>query len=223
MSPVKNTLTLHTHLEANGSLYTAVGDAVAGIAHAMRGPLANLLILFEIVEALRRRTPEQQATPDPLVSRMVGLTRTTGEALGYREVLVDVADVVADAIALCRPLAASRSVAVVCDAVAPFCILGDGALLTEALDAMFGAAISRSAKNGEVHLALERRGSSVAITVRYAPKGPPLARQQPDDPLHARRLWLARLIAIRHGGELTITGSQKGHDRLVLMLPASVR
>jgi signal transduction histidine kinase len=204
-------------------LRPAVADAIEGIAHGLRGPLANLSIMFEIVEVVRQRPAGEPDDLDSLVFHLVEQARRTGDALGYAETLVDVADFMGNAAALGSHGAGVRDVAILRQPVPSFCILGDPQLLIEAFDGLIDAAMALTVKPGEISIGTERNGSTLAIFVSFHPASCVLPEGEFAPGVHGRKLWLSRLIAIRHGGATEAARTPDGRYRLALNLPVSLR
>ena len=103
------------------------------IAHDLRGPLANLAILVELMEAYAKMQAfervassarKAQDTIDALSAMLNGFlerTRETGDPLAFKPGLVDLADVLGRALSLNAPMAESRQITLVTPCIGPAC------------------------------------------------------------------------------------------------------
>jgi signal transduction histidine kinase len=205
-----------TKISREQPLRPAVADAIEGIAHGLRGPLANLSIMYEIVETLRQSSDASNER-DTLIFHLVEQARRTGDALGYTETLVDLGDVIRSATTLWSRSSAVQNVCVAAQLPPAFCVLGDAQLLIEAVDALIEAANARRAPSGLIHVDAERTGRTVSINVNF----PAMTDDLPA--AVKKKLWLSRLIAIRHGGALESGSTPGGLQRLSITLPTSLR
>jgi signal transduction histidine kinase len=212
----ENQAPLHRNAIPDQLLLGAVRDAVAGLAHHMRGPIANTAILFEVVEVMRRKPAGSPV--DPTLVALVSEARRTGDALGYVERLVDIATVLDGAVRLNRPLADARRVQIDLQHHKPYCILGDDHLLLDALDAILGHAVNWSEAGSAVRLHATVSDSSIEIVVTSVSKDGRSVRATEL----STRVWLAQMIAIRHGGALNVR-TDAGTLRLALSVPTSLR
>lgn len=208
-----------SNLSAAGSadqlMLGAVRDTIAGLAHHMRGPMANTAILFEIVEAIRRKPA---GTPlEPMLVNLVSEARRTSDALGYVEKLIDIAAILEAAIALNTPLADSRRIRIAPAKAKAYGLLGDEQLLVDALDAVIAAALNAAVPAETIVLSVSFSRLGIDITVSV-PNDP---RKQLDMEAPSR-LWLARMIAIRHGGVLALR-HEANTLCFTLSLPTSLR
>lgn len=204
-------------------LRPAVADAIEGIAHGLRGPLANLSIMFEIVETLRKRTSDVPDEMDGLIFHLVEQARRTGDALGYAETLVDVADVIRSATALWSRSATLQNGCVKTQLPSAYCVLGDAQLLIEAVDALIDVANARCAPSALISVGAQKTGRMIAITVGFSASSSAVPGCDELPAAVRRKLWLSRLIAIRHGGALEWGNASGGLQRLAMNLPISLR
>lgn len=198
------------------------------IVHDLRGPLANLAILVELMEAYAKMQAfervassarKAQDTIDALSAMLNGFlerTRETGDPLSFRPGLVDLADVLVRALALNAPMAESRHIRLASHAPVPLVVRGDARLLLEALDNLVGNAIKHVPVGSVVTLGIAQRGRDVVL--RVSDNGPGISENdlkrafRPFGSLGHRKgqsfglgLWIARLIAERHGGRIDVT------------------
>jgi signal transduction histidine kinase len=213
--PDENQMTRHRNASPDQLLLGAVRDAVAGLAHHIRGPIANTAILFEVVEAMRRRPSGSPV--DPTLVALVSEARRTGDALGYVERLVDIAALLDGAVKLTQPLAEARRVHIDLKPHRSYCILGDDHLLLDALDAILGQAVAFSEADRTVRVDASVGDTFVEIVVASSKNGRSARLDELPSPV-----WLAQMIAIRHGGALTVR-ADAGTIRFALSLPTSLR
>lgn len=200
-------------------------STLSKIAHDLRGPLANLSILVELMEAYAKvqayermagSARKAQDTIDGLSAMLNGFlerTRETGDPLAFKPGLVDLAEVASQVISLNCPMAERRGITLSCTRHAPFVVQGDKRLLVEALDNLVGNGIKHLPQGSAVTLGFALRGRHAVLSV--SDNGPGLAESglkqalRPYASLRQRKsqsfglgLWIARLIAERHGGRL---------------------
>ena len=214
------------------------------IAHDLRGPLANLAILVELMEAYAKvqafervasSARKAQGTIDALSAMLNGFlerTRETGDPLAFKPGLVDLAEVTRQVMALNAPVAESRDITLESPCIAPPLVQGDRRLLVEALDNLVGNAIRHIPQGSVVTLGVTPRGRDAVLAV--SDNGPGLSDKdvtralRPSASLANRNgqsfglgLWITRLIAERHGGRVDVTARQPGGGaRFELCLPS---
>jgi two-component system, OmpR family, sensor histidine kinase SenX3 len=228
--------------------YSALRAALGNMSRELRGPLADLAILIELVEAERaaRGTPSSAITGasqdgstlpfDALRHRILDNIRATGDPLGFKPHLLDFSAVVLDAVRLSWPLAESHNVALVHSSTPPTVTSGDSRLLLEATDAIVSRLIRASPAGSIVtcHVAESQANLSVRITsnardidiwsMNRALR--PFERGNNADRTTSLTedidIWTARMIAERHGGYVRrVTPARTGHDGVELSIPAS--
>ena len=214
------------------------------IAHDLRGPLANLAILVELMEAYAKvqafervasSARKAQGTIDALSAMLNGFlerTRETGDPLAFKPGLVDLAEVTRQVMALNAPVAESRDITLENPRIVPLVVQGDKRLLVEALDNLVGNAIRHIPQGSVVTLGVTPRGRDAVLAV--SDNGPGLSDQdlkrafRPFAALSSRKgpsfglgLWITRLIAERHGGRVEVGARRPGGGACFeLCLPA---
>ncbi|KAB2850045.1 MAG: HAMP domain-containing histidine kinase [Hyphomicrobiaceae bacterium] len=220
-------------------------NSLSIVTHDLRGPLANLGLLMEMIGGLigmgaydRAATSARKARG--LISTMSGMldgylerARTSGDPLTVMPTLVDLGEVIKTAIELNRPKAEVRGVKFDCSAARPFAVSGDHRLLTEAVENLIGNAVRHSPHGGTVFCSVEGKTGSVVIKVRDEGAGlgdVELARAlRPFSSLSKASggesrglgLWIVRLIAERHGGAIEARRAKGTGTTFALRLPAS--
>lgn len=216
-----------------------LANALAIVAQDLRGPLANLSALIELIAAYGHREALDRARPhmpdardaiarlDGLLSAFLERTRATREPLGFEPSLVDLATVLKEAVWRNRPVAESRGVEIDFAGTAPVTIWGDRALLLEAVDHLVAHAanharvdatvscrVSRDRTHAVIRIAVDR---SEAASVPFDRLLRPFAPSAAAASMRADRLelWTLRLIVERHGG--TVSTMDRGPG-LVFML-----
>jgi two-component system, OmpR family, sensor histidine kinase SenX3 len=228
----------------HSALTTALGD----VSRQLRGPLAGMAILIELVEAERsahRSSTDAFAAPsgqrvvrpfDGLRRRVVDNIRATGDPLGFKPQLIDFSEVVLEVARLNWPLAESRDIALVHSSRSPAVTSGDRGLLAEAIGALLNGVIRASPADSIVtcHLAKTQADVSVQITsnardidlssmhraLRPFERGNSADRtiSQAED----IDIWTARMIADQHGGFVRrVVPTRRGHSGVELSIPAS--
>jgi two-component system, OmpR family, sensor histidine kinase SenX3 len=229
---------------------TAFLSSLSIIVHDLRGPLANLAILIELMEAYSRveshdrvavAAHKAQSLIDTLSAMLNGFlerTRETGDPLAFKPGIVDLADVVTASISLNDAIAANRGITFVRHDLDPLIVAGDKRLLIEAVDNIVGNAVKHTPDGSEVTFDISRRGEEAVIRIADNGRGfiaADLKRAlRPFVSLgsgQARKantfglgLWIARLIAERHGGHIDVMPSgPDGGACFELALPLSLR
>jgi signal transduction histidine kinase len=205
-------------------------NALTIIVHDLRGPLANLALMIELIEthaqmrALDQVTRSSRKAQDLIASLGAMLdgflqrTRETGDPLSFTPTLLDVADVVREAVELNRPVAESREITFDCTGLEVGTISGDAALLREAVSNLVGNAVKYAPARSTVTCETAIRGREAIIRVRDEGQGLTeydLKRAfNPFTTLSARYagkgsswglgLWIVRLIAERHAGRVEV-------------------
>jgi signal transduction histidine kinase len=224
----------------------ALVNALTIVVHDLRGPLANLQVMLELIEAYSvrrthsevpgcaRRAQDIIGTLDKMLSGFLERARQTGDPLAYRPALTDLNDIAAEAQTLNRPLAEARAVEIVRHGHLPVTLDADRRLILEAVDNILGNAIKYSASGSTVDLVVGIDGRDAVISVADAGPGftdaelaslfrpfTSLAkRERGPGPSTGLGLWIARLIATRHGGSLTVAPRRDGQGSVfTLRLP----
>lgn len=224
-------------------------DALAVLAHDIRGPLANLALLIEAIGAEARRhgqtsTAGQAAKAertierlDAMMTAMLDRARRSGDPLAARAERVDLVELLETAVTLNRPRAEKYEVRLHCLVAAPMTVIGDGHLLIQAVDNLLGNAITFTRAGGRV-LCEVAPTEDGGVVVRITDEGPGLTSDdlgrlfrpfatlsgQAPRPRKSTGLGLAivRQIAESHGG--SITAESRGHGTgatFTLRLPAA--
>lgn len=208
----------------------ALVNALTIVVHDLRGPLANLQVMLELIEVYSerrtlaevpdcaRRAQDIIATLDKMLGGFLERARQTGDPLVFRPAMTDLNDVTAEAAALNRPLAESRMVEIERRGRLPVTLEADRRLVLEAVDNILGNAIKYSPAGSaiEVVTGIDRDDAVISITdagpgfteTELAGLFRPfasLAKRKPGvGPSTGLGLWIARLIATRHGGTLSV-------------------
>ncbi|MEZ5923629.1 MAG: HAMP domain-containing sensor histidine kinase [Hyphomicrobiaceae bacterium] len=208
----------------------ALVDALTIVVHDLRGPLANLQVMLELIEVYAarkafvevpdcaRRAQTIIETLDAMLSGFLERARQTGDPLAFRPALTDLNDITADAAALSAPLAQSRTVEIERHGRRPVTLDADRRLVLEAVDNILGNAVKYSPPGSSVALVTGVDGRDAVISVTDSGPGfsehelaglfrpfASLSRRKPGiAPSTGLGLWIARLIATRHGGSLTV-------------------
>lgn len=216
----------------------ALLGALTIIAHDLRGPLANLSVLIELIETYvqmqahehlkmtTQKAHDMIAALDGMLNGFLQRTRETSDPLSFKPTLVDLADVVRDAADLNRPVAESRGITIDCGNASASVVTGDHRLLTEAVGNLIGNAVKYAPPNSTVTCETSRCGRNAMIAICDAGQGLSeldLKRAfRPFTTLTAQYdgrssswglgLWIVRLIAERHGGrvDVAVDGRQRG-------------
>jgi signal transduction histidine kinase len=204
---------------------TALRHAWGTIAEHLRRPLASLLAFMEFAEVYRRFRASEDRDLRQTFLTMIERTRETGDPLGYRGGLLDLSRLVDQATALATPKAENRGIRIGIESPNPFTLVGDQRLLLDAVEALTDRALESAPASCAILLRTELRSRSAAIEIVVPDHGGG-SLELGCDPGHRHnwRLWLARLIAVRHGGSLEIQFDLDKDQRIFrLLLPDRLR
>ena len=223
-------------------------DPIALIAHDIRGPLANLSLILESIDASANdratsRTGSQVARAmqvierlDSMLSGFIERARHAGDPLAIELWPVSIPDLVEQIATLNQPLARQHGVRLHVYSAEPLSVAGDGHLLMQALDNLIINAVKHSPRGGLV--TVEAMPEDGWVVVRVEDQGPgftddDIARAfQPYTRLSAIAasslpstglgLSIVRQIAERHSGSVSAAHSPSGRGAAVtLRLPQS--
>jgi two-component system, OmpR family, sensor histidine kinase SenX3 len=226
----------------------ALLNALTIIAHDLRGPLANLAVLMELIETYvqmqatdRIKASAQKAQAmiealDEMLNGFLARVRETGDPLSFKPMLVDLSEVIQRAAQLNRPMAGSRGIMIDCSGGKAFAIIGDQRLLIEAVDNLVGNAVKHAPCGSIVRCSAQLYGRGATIAI--ADEGQGLSELdlkrafRPFSTLSTRYktksvpwglgLWIVRLIAERHGGHVDVSASgPDGGARFEIHLPVN--
>lgn len=226
---------------------TKMLDALTIVAHDLRGPLANLSIMLDVIEAIGadeggdqvgncvKRARTVVSSLDQVLNGVLERVRLTGDPLAYQAGIVDLRQLAENVADLNAPLAASRGTKIRLTGAPNVVVEGCSQLLTEAIDNLLNNAIRHAPAGGQIRLAVSRRDTTA--TIRVANDGSPLSGEDlrrafnpftgrsldVDVPKRRRGLglWITRLIAVRHGGQL-VCQCEGGKIAFSLVLPWSL-
>lgn len=227
----------------------AMLNALTIVAHDLRGPLANLAVLLEVMEAATQARTFERVAPcarkaqtvltslNALLNGFLERVRLTGDPLAYQPRLMDLGEVVRDAVSLNRPLAESRGIALDVEGLAALSAQGDQRLLAEAVDNLVGNAVKYSKNGSRVRIVVGRDGPEAVIRVfdqgdgisqddlqrAFNPFTRLSAEPRAGETATGLGLWIVRLIATRHGGRVDAGPNGSGGTVFTLRLPASLR
>lgn len=227
----------------------AYSNALSIVAHDLRGPLANLGLLVEEIarsaaDGRRAHIARKAERADRIIDRMAQMlsavlerARNGRDPLSGKMAAVNLAEVLNQAFAINEPAAQRKSIAFRCLAIEPLIVMGDPELLMEAFDNLIGNAVRHSPEGGTITCEICPADGD-GIQVRIGDEGPGFSAQdlqQAFRPFGSSRtarpgsskgssglgLWIARLIAERHGGTISIRNRTNGTGALLsVCLPA---
>jgi len=227
----------------------AFGNALSIVAHDLKGPLGNLALLVEDIsrnaeENGEKRIARKAENADRIISRMSGLlsavlerARDSRDPLSGTMATVNLVEVLQLAFTVNQPAARRKSITFHCLAMDPVLARGDEELLFEAFDNLIGNAVRHAPEGGRITCETGLADDG-CIVVRIGDDGPGF---EAADLLRAFRpfmglgrkpvggnlssglgLWITRLIAERHGGQISARNrSANGGAILTLRLPAA--
>jgi two-component system, OmpR family, sensor histidine kinase SenX3 len=228
----------------------ALLEALTVIAHDLKGPLANLSLLLELIDAYVKVQAHDRAAAstakaltmidalDEMLSGFLRRTRETGDPLSFRATLVDVSDVIARAVELNEPIAANRSLTFDCTGVKPLAVFGDKALLIEAIENLVSNSAKHAPPGSIISCTTDYAGRDVVIGIIDSGEGLSATQLQcafrpfaGASPRRAGRetswglgLWIVRMIVERHGGRVEVKPNVKLPGTTIrVCLPARLR
>ncbi len=233
--------------ERNPSGSDAFGNALSIVAHDLKGPLANLALLVEDItrsaeDGGEPRIVRKAENADRIISQMTRMlsgvlkrARKGRDPLSCDNVPVNLLDVLQLAFAVNQPAAKQKAVAFRCHAINPVVVQGDQELLFEAFDNLIGNAVRHSPEGGTITCETGP-ASDGCVQVRIGDEGPGfnaaglLRAFRPFVGLSEKTtagqgssglgLWITRLIAERHGGQISAHNRPDGGAMMTLELPA---
>jgi len=211
-------------------------NALTIIAHDLRGPLANLSLMIELVDTQAQmqaldKVAVTSKKAQNLISALEGLldgilrrAQETGDPLSFKPARVNLADVVRTAVAHNQASAQSRNISFDCSGIEASVIKGDHSLLREAVSNLVSNAVKYAPAGSTVTCGVALHADQAVIRVRDEGQGlteHDLKRAfRPFTMLSARYsgegtswglgLWIVRLIAERHGGCVAATSHGPG-------------
>jgi signal transduction histidine kinase len=213
-------------------------------AHELRTPVALVRGYLEMIggQTLGPVSPEAKealsradaklAEMNELVSQMVEMARLQ-EGHQLRLELVDVRDVVREAIDRTEPLARSDHNLVADDPGRPVRVMADRFRIRTILTNLIGNAIKYSPQGGEIRVSIKNSGGSVDVSVSDQGIGikpaeldqlfQPFARKRPQrvGPGLGLGLYVAREIARAHKGDLSVSSNADQGSTFVVTLPTA--
>ena len=221
-------------------------DALAMIAHDLRGPLASLGSLLELIGAYAERDNSESVSrcterASTVVSRLADLLNSTldrvrdgGDPLSFRPSLVDLGHVLAEAVALHAPSAWVSSIDILLRCGEALPIAGDEQLLLQAVENLVTNAIKYALPGEPVICSAERIGGRALITVANKCSAADRAeldrafrpflklsdKSRADSRSFGLGLWMVKLIAERHGGKTSVVPlGDDGFTKFTIELP----
>ena len=234
--------------ERGPSAPDAFGNALSIVAHDLKGPLANLALLIEDIarsaeDGGQTRIMRKAGSADRIIGQMSRMlsavlkrARDGRDPLSGTMAPVNLIEVLQLAFAVNQPAARRKSITFRCLAIDPLPVQGDAELLFEAFDNLIGNAVRHSPEGGTITCETGPADDG-SIQVRIGDEGPGF---KAADLLRAFRpfvgfsakagggqgssglgLWITRLIAERHGGQVSARNRPEGGAEMTLRLPAT--
>jgi PAS domain S-box-containing protein len=220
-------------------------EFLATLAHELRGPLAPLRNLLEVLKRADgdgERARQAYATMDRqlsqltrLVDDLLDVSRISRGKIELRRERVELASVVSQAVEACRPLAesAGHEVAVTLPPE-PLVLDGDPVRLAQVFGNLLNNACKYTDRGGRIGLTVERQGSDVVVRVTDNGAGIPADQlgsifemfTQVDETLERSQgglgigLTLVRRLVELHGGSVEAFSEGRGRgSEFVVRLP----
>ena len=219
------------------------------VAHDLRGPLASIRALVELIEAYGERQAYGKIGScveraqniidglEGLLNSVLERVRSSGDPLGFDPKRVDLNDIVETAVTMNLPMAESKSVTLCSIQTVPLVIQGDDRLLLQAIVNLVGNAVKHSKAGMTVTCSTVTRGEKIEISVEDTGAGltdADLARAfQPFTKLSSKSsdkakswglgLWFVKLIVAQHDGRIEASSNGPGRGSVfTITLPTRV-
>ncbi len=219
-------------------------DFVANVGHELKTPVGAIALLAEAVvdavsdpEEVRRfgtKILHESTRLGALVTELIALSRLQGGDRLPELAVVDVDDVVREALARCRLAAESVGIEIAVDAPSGLEVNGDATLLVTALSNLVDNAIAYSPSGSPVSVSRRRMGNLVEIAVTDRGIGIAPEHQQRVferffrvDPARSRAtggtglgLAIVKHVAANHGGDVRLWSQSGTGSTFTLRIPA---
>jgi two-component system sensor histidine kinase SenX3 len=219
-------------------------DFVANVSHELKTPVGALHLLAEAVlgasddpDAVRRfagRMQHEAHRLSDLIQELIDLSRLQGQDPLRGAELVEVDEVVVEAMDRCRLTAQARSITLVTGGEADLTVLGDADQLVTALRNLIDNAVNYSPEHTRVAIGVRHVGDAVELTVTDQGIGIPEAdierifeRFYRVDAARSRAtggtglgLSIVKHIAGNHGGEVSVWSIEGSGSTFTIRLPA---
>jgi two-component system CheB/CheR fusion protein len=212
-------------------------EFMAMLGHELRNPLAPIVTALEILRRRGRDDEELQlidrqvAHLRRLVDDLLDVSRITRGHVELHMEPIDIANVVAQAVEVARPLFLRKRQRLTVDAASGLTVLGDHSRLVQAIANLLTNAAKFSTDGQEVRLSAEGRGDRVLITVTdqgegiepemldrvfdlFVQRGQPADRAQSGLGLG---LTIVRNLVTLHGGTVRATSEGRGKGTVVIV------
>jgi len=217
----------------------AVGTLAAGLSHEIKNPLNAASLQLIVLERRLRRLPVayQPGLLEPLTLVQQEIRRLASmleeflaftRPRGYTPKLVDLAEVAAAVAQMFAPQAEDAGVGIETQLAAVGPVLGDIALLKQAVANLLLNALQATPTGGWVRLEVSQQSPDIRLCVEDSGAGiSPQVREHLFEPFFTTKnegsgLGLAQVHAIvaQHGGDILVEAGSVGGARLVINLPA---
>ncbi|HEY2205364.1 MAG TPA: ATP-binding protein [Pseudonocardia sp.] len=219
-------------------------DFVANVSHELKTPVGAVGLLAEAVldaaddpEEVRRfstKILKESTRLGALVTELIALSRLTGAERLPELAVVEVDEVVTEALARCRLVAESTGIGITVDAASGLRVDGDRTLLVTALSNLLDNAIAYSPPDTPVSVSRRLAGDVVEVAVTDRGIGIEAEHQQRVferffrvDPARSRAtggtglgLAIVKHVAANHGGEVRLWSHTGTGSTFTLRLPA---
>jgi len=219
-------------------------DFVANVSHELKTPVGAVGLLAEAVldaaddpDEVRRfstKILKESTRLGALVTELIALSRLTGAERLPELAVVEVDDVITEALARCRLVAESTGIGITVDEDSALVVDGDRTLLVTALSNLLDNAIAYSPPNTDVSVSRRRVQDVVEISVTDRGIGIAPEHQQRVferffrvDPARSRAtggtglgLAIVKHVAANHGGEVKLWSHPGTGSTFTMRLPA---
>ena len=216
-----------------GEQLAALGELVAGVAHEVRNPLFGMQITVDALEAGLPDPEPQREFLQAIRGWLDRLNRLMENLLDYGKTWTielkegAIADVIAEAIKGCRPVADTATISLQTQIEPVPAILMDASRLTRAFENLITNAVQHSPPGGHILLTVQRDGGFAVCSVRDFGSGFAEADlSKVFQPFFTKRrggtglgLSIVQRIVDEHGGIIRAENAEGGGAIVTVRLP----
>ncbi|MCR9282597.1 MAG: HAMP domain-containing histidine kinase [Rhodobacteraceae bacterium] len=211
-------------------------SALTLIAHDLRGPLATLRSMIELIEAYDKGARPEKIEAytrrasgiidglDDFLNSILERTLKTGDPLKFEPTVLQLNEVLERAIENSQPTNGDTTVSLLNFTNETLLVLGDAQLLYQAIENLIGNAVKHSTSGTQVDCSLKQYDDKAVLSIQD--RGTGLSRMdiqrafKPFTTLSSKPagelrswglgLWIVKLIVEQHGGDVSVASAGPG-------------